>query len=196
MFRILSLALALSPLALSGCGTAQAIADYNAAGDAFDAYKAEKAAKGLAGYESGMALHAKYMANALKPDANIYDATGWFETQEENMANIDKLFEPVSYSEFYEKMFLVHRAMGQGWDKLALDLDSLFEKGLKGRSDSTDQLLNLDHAIETAQVYYKRVRDDFNADHPDIVKKHADKVAEAKARIEALSVLKTKYRPK
>ena len=45
-------------------------------------------------------------------------------------------------------------------------------------------------------MYYARVRDDYTADHPDMVKKNADKVAQAKARIEALSVLKSKYRPK
>ncbi|MGK0360607.1 MAG: hypothetical protein ACI9U2_002920 [Bradymonadia bacterium] len=71
-----------------------------------------------------MALHAKYMANAAKAEYGPDDAATWSAAQEQNMGNIDTLFAPVQYSSFYEKIFFTERAMGAGWDKLAIELDA------------------------------------------------------------------------
>lgn len=192
MYRILTLALALCPLALGGCGVAKAIGDYSAADSEWNDYKSEKAVKARTGYEAGMTLHGKYMANAAKAEYNADDAVSWYDAQEQNMGNIDKLFAPVQYSEFYEKIFFTYRAMGQGWDKLAFELDAFYAAGIDDRPNKDELKLKLDHAIGYAQIYYQRLSAQYAKDHPAIAKTHADKIAAANVRLAALAALKIK----
>lgn len=190
MHRILIVALALIPMTLLGCGArGNAAAD-----DAWNGYKAEKIAKANAGYEAGMALHAKYMADAPKPEYGPYDAMGWYATQEENLAKIDAQFAPVHLSDFQEKIFLTYHAMGQGWDKLAMELDALNKKGAPGRpadkAAPQKVRINIEFAIDYALTYYTRVANDYAEDQPAMVKTHADKIAEANARIGVLKAFR------
>ena len=192
MFRILIVALALCPLAMAGCGTAQAIAEYNAADNEWNDYQNEKAAKARASYESGMALHAKYMANQPSDAFGPHNAGNWYDTQAQNMKNIDQLFAQVQYSSFYEKIFFTERALAQGWDKLCVELDTFYAAGIDDQPNKDDLKANLDQALLNATSYYKRLGTDYPKDYPEVAQKHADKIAAANARIVALDAMKAK----
>ncbi len=172
-----------------GCGAAKTAVDAAAAIGSlaesdreWENFQNEKAMEARSGYEAGLQTHERYMTAKLPAKADIGAADAWYQQITRVMEKIDIDFKPVWHSMFHDKILMAEARMGEGWEKLSLELAGLYEKGLDEHPEKDTLIANLNQALLNAVTYYQRVAEDYTTEHPAVAARHKDWVALATER--------------
>lgn len=185
-----ALALLTACLCLTACGAAKAISDYAAAESAWNDQENAKAQKVRAAYDTGMKMHGEYMAMKPPADAGIKVAQAWYAQQSMLMGKINEAFNPVHHSTFYDKILFVEARLGEGWEKIVVELQAMHGADLAAHPEKDTLIAEFNQALLNATTYYDRVAHEYTTDYPEVAARNADAVANAKARAAALKALR------
>lgn len=130
----------------------------------------------------------------MKPpaEATVQMASAWYARQSMLMGKLDKVFTPVQYSSEHDKILFVEARLGEGWEKLVVELKAMHGDGLDADPDAGTLRAEFAQALLNAVTCYERVATGYTTEFPEVAERNAEAVTNAQARLATLKAMQAK----